>query len=159
MIWENSQFADFMSSLFCCNGSGDVNKTNPKIKYVVSLCCFFIHALQPKLCSIKHEGVKPWKMGGSLLNWCKHKIMKQVMWMGLLLGVFYFVSILLNDDFFFRCFPFRVTSQLGKRFCPTCGNSTLLKVSVSVDENGATHYSVPNSKKPFNIRGKKVQSK
>lgn len=50
---------------------------------------------------------------------------------------------------------FRLTSQLGKRFCPWCGNNTLLKVTVSVDENGVTHYQVPNTKKPFNIRGRK----
>lgn len=50
---------------------------------------------------------------------------------------------------------FRVTSLSGKKFCPSCGNNTLMKVSVSVDENGVTRYQVPSSKKPFNIRGKK----
>ena len=51
-----------------------------------------------------------------------------------------------------------MTSQLEKKFCPSCGNSTLMKVSVSVDEDGITHYNLPNRKKPFNIRGKKVVS-
>ena len=55
-------------------------------------------------------------------------------------------------------FYFRVTSQLGKRFCPSCGNSTLVRLSVSVDEDGVTHYQVPNRKRPFNIRGKKVNT-
>ena len=76
IFWEKSQFADFMSSLFCSYGSGVVSKSYSKIKftvrYVVPLCAifvlFFIHALQPTLWSIKHEGVRPWKMGASLLN-------------------------------------------------------------------------------------------
>lgn len=51
-----------------------------------------------------------------------------------------------------------MTCQLEKKFCPSCGNSTLVKVSVSVDEDGITHYHLPNRKKPFNIRGKKVVS-
>lgn len=55
-----------------------------------------------------------------------------------------------------KCYAcFRVTSQLEKKFCPSCGNNTLVKVSVSVDEDGVTHYHLPNRKKPFNIRGKK----
>ena len=76
IFWEKSQFADFMSSLFCSYGSDVVSKSYSKIKfmvrYVVPLCAifvlFFIHALQPTLWSIKHEGVRPWKMGASLLN-------------------------------------------------------------------------------------------
>ena len=58
----------------------------------------------------------------------------------------------------FMVYSFRVTSLLGKKFCPSCGNNTLMKVSVSVDENGVTRYQVPSSKKPFNIRGKKVST-
>ncbi|CAH3042290.1 unnamed protein product [Pocillopora meandrina] len=55
-----------------------------------------------------------------------------------------------------KCYAcFRVTCQLEKKFCPSCGNRTLVKVSVSVDEDGITHYHLPNRKKPFNIRGKK----
>ena len=77
IFWEKSQFVDFMSSLFCSYGSSVVNKSYSKIKftvrYVVPLCGFFyifflVHSLQPKLWSIKHEGVTPWKMGASLLN-------------------------------------------------------------------------------------------
>ena len=37
--------------------------------FVAFLYIFFlVHSLQPKLWSIKHEGVTPWKMGASLLN-------------------------------------------------------------------------------------------
>ncbi|XP_068701444.1 RNA-binding protein NOB1-like [Montipora capricornis] len=50
---------------------------------------------------------------------------------------------------------FRVTSQLQKKFCPWCGNNTLLRIPVIVDDHGVTHYQIPNKKRPFNIRGKK----
>ena len=36
------------------------------------------------------------------------------MWMGLLLGVFYFVSILLNDDFFLLLFSFQGNESVRK---------------------------------------------
>ena len=69
---ENSQFVDFMSSLYRCYGSGDVNKTYCKIRfnirYVVLLRGFSVNALQPKLWSIKHKGVRPLKMVASLLK-------------------------------------------------------------------------------------------
>ena len=65
-----------MSSLFSCYGSGDVNKTYSKIKfnviYVDSICGFSLHALQAKLWGIKHEGVRPQKMGASLLKSVLH---------------------------------------------------------------------------------------
>ena len=48
-----------------------MNKIYAKIKfnvrYVVSVLVFFVHALQPNLSSIKHVGVRPWKMGASLI--------------------------------------------------------------------------------------------
>ena len=46
IFWEKSQFADFMSSLFCSYGSGVVSKSYSKIKftvrYVVPLCAIFV---------------------------------------------------------------------------------------------------------------------
>ncbi|XP_031564001.1 RNA-binding protein NOB1-like [Actinia tenebrosa] len=50
---------------------------------------------------------------------------------------------------------FRVTHQLQKVFCPWCGNKTLKRVTMTIDENGVTHYNMSNRKRPFNIRGKK----
>ena len=58
-------------------------------------------------------------------------------------------------SFFISTF-FRVCTQIEKHFCPSCGNKTLIKVSMSIDEKGVTHYHVPNRKRPFNIRGKRV---
>ena len=50
---ETSQCVHFISSSFCCYGCSDVNKTYSKIKfsvrYVVSLCGFFILASQQNL--------------------------------------------------------------------------------------------------------------
>ena len=61
-----------MSSLFCCYGGGDVNKTYSNTKfnvtYVVSLCGFSLNALQPKLWNIKQEGELPWKMVAASLS-------------------------------------------------------------------------------------------
>lgn len=68
---ENSHFADFMSSLSCFWDRRNVNKTYPKSKFNVrhvSLCGFSVLALLPKLWSIKHKGMRPRKMGTSLLN-------------------------------------------------------------------------------------------
>ena len=52
------------------------NKNHSCVKEAVSrgpACCVqeygcSLHALKPKLWSIKHEGVRPWKMGASLLK-------------------------------------------------------------------------------------------
>ena len=59
--------------IFCC-GSGAVNKTYSRIKfsvrYFVSRCGFFVHALQPKLWGIKHiywgETLKKWRRAFSI---------------------------------------------------------------------------------------------
>ncbi|KAK3707992.1 hypothetical protein QZH41_010738 [Actinostola sp. cb2023] len=49
----------------------------------------------------------------------------------------------------------RVCHQMDKRFCPWCGNKTMTRICITVDENGVTRYNIPNRKRPFNIRGKK----
>ncbi|XP_028392084.1 RNA-binding protein NOB1-like [Dendronephthya gigantea] len=55
-----------------------------------------------------------------------------------------------------KCYScFKVTSQMQRMFCPKCGNRTLVKVSVSVNEEGVTRYHMPKRNRPFNIRGKK----
>ncbi|KRY52538.1 E3 ubiquitin-protein ligase synoviolin [Trichinella britovi] len=43
-----------------------------------------------------------------------------------------------------RCFScFHTTSKMMKKFCPNCGNATLKRLAISVDENGCTvfHFS------------------
>ena len=38
---------------------------------------------------------------------------------------------------------------MSKQFCPSCGNNTLIKTSVSIDEAGVLHYHL---KKNFQYR-------
>lgn len=44
---------------------------------------------------------------------------------------------------------------MTKVFCPKCGNKTLKKVAVSVDENGQQVIHI-NPRKPLTARGKRV---
>ncbi|KAJ8961217.1 hypothetical protein NQ318_008900 [Aromia moschata] len=54
-----------------------------------------------------------------------------------------------------RCYTcFKTTSIMTKKFCPKCGNNTLKKVAVSLDENGKQQIHI-NPKKPLTARGKK----
>lgn len=57
--------------------------------------------------------------------------------------------------FIFRCTAcFKTTSVMTKLFCPKCGNATLKKVAVSVDDEGNQHIHI-NGKKPLTARGKR----
>uniref|UniRef100_A0A1B6DT19 RNA-binding protein NOB1 n=2 Tax=Clastoptera arizonana TaxID=38151 RepID=A0A1B6DT19_9HEMI len=54
-----------------------------------------------------------------------------------------------------RCYAcFKTTSIMTKIFCPNCGNKTLKKVSVSLDENGKQIIHI-NFSKPISTRGKR----
>ena len=54
------------------------------------------------------------------------------------------------------CFPLnRTTSKTTEVFCPHCGNKTLVKVSVLLDENGSLHYH-HLSNKQFSHKGLRV---
>lgn len=54
-----------------------------------------------------------------------------------------------------RCYScFKTTSIMTKKFCPACGNDTLKKVAVSLDENGKAVIHI-NTKRPLTARGKK----
>lgn len=58
--------------------------------------------------------------------------------------------------FILRCYTcFKTTSVMTKEFCPNCGNKTLKKVAVSLDENGKQQIHI-NLRKPLTARGKKV---
>ncbi|XP_020707810.2 RNA-binding protein NOB1 isoform X2 [Athalia rosae] len=58
--------------------------------------------------------------------------------------------------FILRCYTcFKTTSIMTKEFCPSCGNKTLKKVAVSLDENGKQQIHI-NSRKPLSTKGKKV---
>lgn len=57
--------------------------------------------------------------------------------------------------FILRCYAcFGLTSIMTKKFCPKCGNDTLKKVAVSVDENGKQQIHI-NARRPLTSRGKK----
>lgn len=46
-------------------------------------------------------------------------------------------------SFALRCYAcFKVTSDTNRLFCPKCGNQTLNKVIVTVDDDGNTHYHI-----------------
>ncbi|XP_066159099.1 RNA-binding protein NOB1 [Euwallacea fornicatus] len=54
-----------------------------------------------------------------------------------------------------RCYTcFKTTSIMTKQFCPKCGNNTLKRVAVSVDETGKMQIHI-NPRKPLTGRGKK----
>lgn len=50
---------------------------------------------------------------------------------------------------------FRTTSIMTKKFCPKCGNKTLKRVAVSVNEDGNKTVHL-NFRRPINIRGTRV---
>ncbi|KAK4010952.1 hypothetical protein OUZ56_020071 [Daphnia magna] len=57
-----------------------------------------------------------------------------------------------------RCYAcFRTTSNVTKVFCPKCGNQTLKKVAVSLNEDGTLQIHI-SSRKKLTARGKKVRS-
>lgn len=54
-----------------------------------------------------------------------------------------------------RCYScFKTTSIMTKKFCPKCGNNTLKRVAVSLDENGKLKIHI-NARHPLTARGKK----
>lgn len=57
--------------------------------------------------------------------------------------------------FILRCYTcFKTTSIMTKRFCPKCGNDTLKKVAISLDEKGEIIVHI-NTRRPLTARGKK----
>lgn len=58
--------------------------------------------------------------------------------------------------FIFRCYAcFKTTSIMTKIFCPHCGNRTLKKVEVTLDENGKQQIHI-NFQRPLSAKGKRV---
>ncbi|XP_029464146.1 RNA-binding protein NOB1 [Rhinatrema bivittatum] len=59
-------------------------------------------------------------------------------------------------NYILRCHGcFRTTSDMTKVFCPTCGNKTLKKVAVTVNEDGSLHMHFSRNQKVLNPRGLK----
>ena len=49
----------------------------------------------------------------------------------------------------------RITTNVQKLFCPHCGNKTLTKVSMTVNDDGSIRYFL-SRRRPVNTRGTKV---
>ncbi|KAG8562901.1 hypothetical protein GDO81_015862 [Engystomops pustulosus] len=57
-------------------------------------------------------------------------------------------------NFILRCHGcFKTTADMTKLFCPSCGNKTLKKIAVSVNEDGSLHMHFSKNPKVFNTRG------
>uniref|UniRef100_T2M3I8 RNA-binding protein NOB1 n=1 Tax=Hydra vulgaris TaxID=6087 RepID=T2M3I8_HYDVU len=55
-----------------------------------------------------------------------------------------------------KCYGcYKETHNMEETFCPSCGNKTLLKVSVTIDSDGTVQYHYPKRGRNFNIRGTK----
>lgn len=60
-------------------------------------------------------------------------------------------------SFVLRCFAcFKITSNVEKTFCPHCGNKTLTKVSMTVNDDGSIKYFL-SRRRPVNTRGTKFK--
>ncbi|XP_059849067.1 RNA-binding protein NOB1 isoform X4 [Hypanus sabinus] len=57
-------------------------------------------------------------------------------------------------NFILRCFAcFKTTTNMNKEFCPNCGNRTLKKVAITVNEDGSLHFHFSKNPKVLNPRG------
>ncbi|KAM4018698.1 RNA-binding protein NOB1 [Anomaloglossus baeobatrachus] len=57
-------------------------------------------------------------------------------------------------NYVLRCHGcFKTTADMTKLFCPNCGNKTLKKIAVSVNEDGGLHMHFSRNPKVFNTRG------
>ena len=72
---------------------------------------------------------------------------------GLFLSTFWFCLFL----HLLLIWCYRITTSLEKQFCPHCGNKTLGKVSMTVNEDGSIKYWL-SRRRPMNTRGTKVST-
>ncbi|XP_078400609.1 RNA-binding protein NOB1 [Cetorhinus maximus] len=57
-------------------------------------------------------------------------------------------------NYILRCHAcFKTTANMNKIFCPSCGNKTLKKVAVTVNEDGSIHMHFSKNPKVLNARG------
>ncbi|XP_048403118.2 RNA-binding protein NOB1 isoform X2 [Stegostoma tigrinum] len=57
-------------------------------------------------------------------------------------------------NYILRCHAcFKTTTNMNKTFCPSCGNKTLKKVAVTVNEDGSIHMHFSKNPKVLNARG------
>jgi len=61
--------------------------------------------------------------------------------------------------FVLRCHAcFKSTKDMTKKFCPSCGNNTLIRTSVSIGSDGVLQYHLKSTFQ-YNLRGSKVCSR
>ncbi|XP_058607860.1 RNA-binding protein NOB1 [Onychostoma macrolepis] len=59
-------------------------------------------------------------------------------------------------SYILRCHAcFKTTTNMNKSFCPNCGNNTLKKVAVSINEDGTTQMHFSRNPKVLNPKGKR----
>ncbi|XP_067905329.1 RNA-binding protein NOB1 isoform X2 [Heterodontus francisci] len=57
-------------------------------------------------------------------------------------------------NYILRCHAcFKTTTNMNKTFCPSCGNKTLKKVAVTINEDGSVHMHFSKNPKVLNARG------
>lgn len=57
-------------------------------------------------------------------------------------------------NYILRCHAcFKTTTNMNKKFCPNCGNKTLKKIAVTVNEDGSLHFHFSKNPKVLNPRG------
>ncbi|XP_078251987.1 RNA-binding protein NOB1-like [Rhinoraja longicauda] len=57
-------------------------------------------------------------------------------------------------NYILRCHArFKTTTNMNKKFCPNCGNKTLKKVAVTVNEDGSLLFHLSKKTKVLNPRG------
>uniref|UniRef100_A0A671LN08 RNA-binding protein NOB1 n=1 Tax=Sinocyclocheilus anshuiensis TaxID=1608454 RepID=A0A671LN08_9TELE len=62
-------------------------------------------------------------------------------------------------SYILRCHAcFKTTTNMNKSFCPNCGNDTLKKVAVSMNEDGTMQMHFSRNPKVLNLKGKRVSN-
>jgi RNA-binding protein NOB1 len=65
------------------------------------------------------------------------------------------ILIKVTKTWILRCYAcFTTTPHMDKQFCPKCGNKTLKRVSVTLNEDGSQEIHI-STRRPLNTKGKK----
>jgi len=95
---------------------------------------------------------KPVKVACLTTDFAMQNVLKQIG-----LNVLSIDGLLIQEmkTFILRCYAcFKTTSIMTKVFCPNCGNKTLKRVAVTIDNEGKQHIHI-NFKRPLTGRGKR----
>ncbi|XP_048751844.1 RNA-binding protein NOB1-like [Ostrea edulis] len=112
-----------------------------------------ITTLKQKMVSLDHEKVSV-TVGCLTTDFAMQNVLIQ---MGL--NVISVEGLLIRraKSFVLRCFAcMKITKDMIKEFCPYCGNNTLQKVSMTVEDDGSIRYFL-SRRKPISTKGMKYQ--